>query len=76
MDKTAIAKKICERYGITWDKELTAPSFQGKTYTPDMVRAAFMENQEKIYSYELEIDKTANCIFSNYDMAKVALLVA
>lgn len=76
MDKAAIAKKICERYGITWDKELTAPCFQGKTYTPDMVRAAFMENQEKSYLYEFEFNKTADLIFSNYGMTRVALLVA
>lgn len=41
MDKAAIAKQICEEFGIEWDERLTVPHIKNSPVSKGMVQAAF-----------------------------------
>ena len=76
MDKTAIAKRICERYGISWNESLTVPRFQGEVYTPNMISEAFMAEQDKGSFFIVKMIDSEDHVFSNYGMKTQTLLVA
>ena len=46
MDKSKLAKHICERYGIKWDEEATVPCVKGVPVTNGDVMRAFASDEE------------------------------
>lgn len=46
MDKSKLAKHICERYGIKWDKSATIPCVKGVPVTEGDVIRAFASDEE------------------------------
>ena len=76
MDNVDIAKRICERYGITWDEKLTVPFFNNVELTPKMLETAFEIENSNGYAYKFTIAYSSNPSFSNYTLKAPGTLVA
>ena len=76
MDNVDIAKKICERYGIAWNEELTAPYFNDVEMTPKMLETAFGIVNSCADNCEFKIAYSSSSSFSNYTIKASGTLVA
>lgn len=73
MDKSIIARTICEKYGIEWDESQSISHISGEAVTPGVISDAFGQNWLGVYNYSIEI-LTANR--NTYSMKSTTALVA
>ncbi len=76
VDKSSIARMICERYGIEWDENQSISHIGEKAVAQGMISAALGQNCLDSYDYTVEMRTMDRRLFPEYNMKKMAALVA